>query len=62
MHGPNDIWFGTSGPRDAEIVIVGEAWGVEELHQQRPFVGSSGKELDRMLLRKRVDAFEVDES
>lgn len=49
MRAPNDLWFGTSGPHNAEIAIVGEAWGVEEVAQRQPFVGSSGKELDRML-------------
>lgn len=43
-----DTWFGTSGPRDAQIVFIGEAWGSEELAAQRPFVGSAGIELDRM--------------
>lgn len=46
---PNDLWYGTSGPHDAEIVIVGEAWGAEEAAAERPFVGSSGIELTRML-------------
>lgn len=44
-----DLWYGTSGPKDASIVLVGESWGVEELQSQRPFVGSSGVELNRML-------------
>lgn len=44
-----DLWFGTSGPHDAEIVIVGEAWGAEEAAASRPFVGASGVELNRML-------------
>lgn len=44
-----DLWFGTSGPPDAKIVIVGEAWGWEENNAQRPFVGSAGIELDKML-------------
>lgn len=39
----------TSGDRDAEIVIVGEAWGAEEARAQKPFVGQAGQELDRML-------------
>lgn len=55
MSQTSDIWFGTSGPRDAEIVLVGEAWGLEELTQHRPFVGSSGKELDRMLSEAGID-------
>lgn len=44
-----DPFFGTSGPRNARIVIVGEAWGREEAQVQRPFVGQSGRELFRML-------------
>jgi len=44
-----DLWYGTSGPKDASIVLVGESWGTEELQAQRPFVGSSGVELNRML-------------
>ncbi len=39
----------TSGARDAEVILVGEAWGAEEATAQRPFVGQAGKELDRML-------------
>ena len=38
-----------SGPVPARIMIVGEAPGVEEVQQRKPFVGSSGMELDRML-------------
>lgn len=39
------------GPKDAEIVLVGEAPGAEEEHQGIPFVGQAGKFLD-MLLEK----------
>jgi len=39
----------TSGPHDARVVIVGEAWGEAEAETGRPFVGASGKELWRML-------------
>lgn len=46
---PRDLWYGTSGPRDAEVVLVGEAWGQEEAAAKRPFVGQSGRELDRIL-------------
>lgn len=49
-----DLWYGTSGPRNADIVIVGEAWGREEDAAKRPFVGQSGKELDRMLLETGI--------
>jgi uracil-DNA glycosylase len=44
-----DIWHGTSGPRTAPIMVVGEAWGYEEQIEGRPFVGQSGQELRRML-------------
>lgn len=45
----SDIWTGTSGPRDAQVVLVGEAWGAAEAAAGKPFVGGSGQELDRML-------------
>lgn len=44
-----DLWYGTSGPHDAKIVFVAESWGQEELAAERPLVGSSGIEFDRML-------------
>ena len=37
------------GPRHAKIALVGEAWGISEEAQGRPFVGASGHLLDRML-------------
>lgn len=46
---------GSSGPKDARIAIVGEAWGETEALTGLPFVGSSGKELDRMLLESGID-------
>ena len=39
----------SSGPSNAEIMIVGEAPGSEEERQGQPFVGPSGSELNRML-------------
>lgn len=54
-----DLWFGTSGPQDAEIVIVGESWGFEESQEQRPFVGTSGTELTRMLTEAGIDRSKV---
>lgn len=44
-----DLWYGTSGPRDAKIVIIGEAWGYDENIAKVPFVGASGSELTRIL-------------
>lgn len=49
MNETRDIWYGTSGPRNAKIVIVGEAWGREEAYAHAPFVGQSGQELTRIL-------------
>lgn len=43
-----------SGPRDAAIAIVGEAWGEQDKMAGRPFFGASGQELTRMLTTERV--------
>ena len=48
-HSITDPFLYTTGPRDARIILVGEAWGRDELRERRPFVGMSGKELDRIL-------------
>ncbi len=45
----------SSGPRDAKITLVGEAWGEQEALLGRPFVGSSGQELTRMLRDAGID-------
>lgn len=37
------------GPRGAKLMILGESPGIEELKQGKPFVGPSGKELNRLL-------------
>lgn len=37
------------GPSNAHLMIVGEAWGRYEEEKQRPFVGPSGDELNRMM-------------
>jgi DNA polymerase len=44
-----DLFYGTSGPRDAKIMLVGEAWGETEEWEKTSFVGGSGQELNRML-------------
>jgi len=59
-HYQGDLWYGTSGPPDAPIVLVAESWGSEEDVQKRPLVGSSGVEMDRMLAEagiQRADVF-----
>ncbi|MBK8123896.1 MAG: hypothetical protein IPK54_10165 [Dokdonella sp.] len=50
-----DIYAFTSGPRDARVMIVGEAWGREEEAALRPFSGSTGYELKQLLLAAGID-------
>lgn len=50
-----DLWYGTDGPPDSDIVIVGESWGETEAREHKPFVGSSGVELNRMLDESGID-------
>lgn len=38
-----------NGPRDADIVLVGEQPGKQEVMRKKPFVGPAGKELDYCL-------------
>ena len=47
------------GPSSAPILIVGEAPGREESEKGRPFVGSSGKELHRMLKEVGISQTQV---
>jgi uracil-DNA glycosylase len=44
-----DLFKGTSGPRDAKVLLVGEAYGEEEHREGKPFVGTSGWFLNKML-------------
>lgn len=37
------------GPSSARVMVVGEMWGHSEQRDGRPFAGSSGEELNRML-------------
>lgn len=48
MYNPAPAFAATSGPRDAKIVLVGEAWGENEETLRSPFVGWSGYELSKM--------------
>lgn len=48
-HTPLPPFAATGGPRDAPIVVVGEAWGQNEEALRRPLVGYSGVELAKML-------------
>jgi len=37
------------GPRDAQVAIVGDYWGEQDEMARRPFMGTSGQELTRLL-------------
>lgn len=50
--------FGAGNP-DAELVIIGEAPGAEEDKQGKPFVGRSGKMLDKILEAAEFDREEI---
>lgn len=54
-----DLWYGTSGPRDAKIVVVAESWGSSEAAEKKPLVGQSGQEFDRMLLEAGIDPLSI---
>lgn len=45
----DQLFHHTSGPRDARVLIVGEAWGAEEEAHKLPFIGPSGDVLFGML-------------
>lgn len=51
----HSLFSGTSGPRTASAMIVGEAWGAEEARLSAPFVGQSGQEFNRMLKEAGLD-------
>ena len=58
-HGRDPIVFGAGNPR-AEVVVIGEAPGRDELLTGEPFVGRSGQLLTRMLQAiglQREDAY-----
>lgn len=44
-----------AGPEQADIVLLGEAPGANELLYGKPFVGAAGQELDRMLRDAGLD-------
>lgn len=45
-----DIFAGARGPRDAEIILVGEAWDNGDAGAGLAFCGTAGKELERILV------------
>jgi DNA polymerase len=49
MANPLEPFACSSGPQNAKMVLIGEAWGEEEAKHQLPFIGASGKELFKIL-------------
>jgi uracil-DNA glycosylase family 4 len=47
------------GPRNAKLMIVGEAPAYHEVREGRPFVGDAGKELDKLLAAANIRREEV---
>ena len=47
------------GPLTAKVMLIGEAFGVEEEKQNRPFVGKSGKLLDKQLKKLNINRNEL---
>ena len=45
----DNLWYGTRGHHDADIMIVGESWGLEERRMKLPFMGKSGQLLEILL-------------
>ena len=43
------------GPEDADVMLVGQNPGKEEIKQKRPFVGRSGRYLDKVLRQNGID-------
>lgn len=41
-------FYGTKGSRTAKIFVCGESYGRTETREQRPFVGESGQDLDKL--------------
>lgn len=57
-YGRTNVVFG-DGPVPARLMIVGEGPGADEDEQARPFVGSAGKTLDKLLGEAGIPREEV---
>ena len=59
LHGSRTEAVPGEGPTQAEIMFIGEGPGASEDKQGRPFVGASGKFLDRLLEQASLTRTEV---
>lgn len=53
--GPLPAFAATSGPRNAKIALVAEAWGQQEQLVKQPLIGTTGQELNRMLREAGIE-------
>lgn len=53
--GPLPPFSSVSGPRNAKIALVAEAWGQQEELTKIPLIGTTGQELNRMLSEAGID-------
>lgn len=53
--GPLPAFAATSGPRNAKIALVAEAFGQQEELTKQPLIGTTGQELNRMLAEAGID-------
>lgn len=56
--GPLPAFAATSGPRNAKIALVAEAWGDQEQKTRIPLIGTTGQELNRMLKEAGIERAE----
>ncbi|MFB6076941.1 MAG: uracil-DNA glycosylase [Candidatus Nanohaloarchaea archaeon] len=54
-----DRFVPATGRLDADVVLVGEAPGANEVEQGEPFVGRAGEQLDRILEDAGIDRDEI---
>lgn len=58
-HWNSDRFVPAVGPENAEVMLVGEAPGANEVEEREPFVGRAGDKLDDILHRIGVDRSEL---
>jgi len=56
--GPLPAFAATSGPRNAKIALIAEAWGDQEEKTKIPLIGTTGQELNRMLIEAGINRSE----
>lgn len=55
----DNIFAGTRGSRTSKIMVVAESYGKTEQRLQRPLVGESGQDFDRLLAEAKIPANDI---